>query len=148
MTLAHLFPGGHWQYGSGVAAATESMVVLDTKFLHMASLLLSTLPTTSVHFGNDKSPCLVSVGSIWEVAIKHQLGNLPISAADFRDQSLLAGATILPIQEDHVIETGQLPSVHNDPFDRLLIAQARVEGLMAVSADARWPGYDVSLHRV
>ena len=70
------------------------------------------------------------------------------AAADFRDQSLLAGATILPIQEDHVIETGQLPSVHHDPFDRLLIAQARVEGLMAVSADARWPGYDVSLHRV
>ena len=93
-------------------------------------------------------PCLVSVGSIWEVAIKHQLGKLPISAAHFRDQSLLAGATILPIQEDHVIETGQLPSVHHDPFDRLLIAQARVEGLMAVSADARWPGYDVSLHRV
>jgi PIN domain nuclease of toxin-antitoxin system len=47
-----------------------------------------------------------------------------------------------------VIETAQLPLVHHDPFDRLLIAQARVEGLMAVSSDGHWPGYDVSLHRV
>jgi PIN domain nuclease of toxin-antitoxin system len=48
----------------------------------------------------------------------------------------------------HVIEMGQLPPVHEDPFDRLLIAQARVEGLMAVSSDRHWPGYDVTLHRV
>jgi PIN domain nuclease of toxin-antitoxin system len=38
--------------------------------------------------------------------------------------------------------------VHHDPFDRLLIAQAQVEGLMALSSDAHWPAYDVSLHRV
>ena len=41
-----------------------------------------------------------------------------------------------------------LEGVHQVPFDRLLIAQARVEGLMAVSSDGHWPGYDVSLHRV
>ena len=46
------------------------------------------------------------------------------------------------------VETAQLPLVHHDPFDRLLIAQARVEGLMAVSSDGHWPGYAVSLHRV
>ena len=40
-----------------------------------------------------------------------------------------------------------VPLVHHDPFDRLLIAQARVEGLTAVSSDGHWPGYDVSLHR-
>ncbi len=47
----------------------------------------------------------------------------------------------------HVIETAQLPLVHY-PFDRLLIAQAWVEGLMTVSSDGHWPGYEVSLHRV
>jgi PIN domain nuclease of toxin-antitoxin system len=57
-------------------------------------------------------------------------------------------AVVLPILETHVIETGTLPPVHEDPFDRLLIAQARVEGLMAVSSDRHWPGYDVSLFRV
>jgi PIN domain nuclease of toxin-antitoxin system len=80
------------------------------------------------------SPCLVSVASIWEVAIKHRLGK--------------AGGALLPVLDAHVIETAQLPLVHHDPFDRLLIAQARVEGLMAVSSDGHWPGYDVSLHRV
>ena len=50
--------------------------------------------------------------------------------------------------DSHVIETAQLPLLHQDPFDRLLIAQARVEGLMAVSSDRQWVGYDVSLHRL
>jgi hypothetical protein len=62
MTLYNLFPGGEWQYGSGVADTPAAMVVVDTKFLPMASLRLSTLQTASVHFGNDKLPCLVSVG--------------------------------------------------------------------------------------
>ena len=78
------------------------------------------------------SPCLVSVASIWEVAIKHRLGKLDVTPAAFRDQSLGAGAALLPVLDAHVIETAQLPLVHHDPFDRLLIAQARVEGLMAV----------------
>ena len=94
------------------------------------------------------SPCLVSVASIWEVAIKHRLGKLDVTPAAFRDQSLGAGAALLPVLDAHVIETAQLPLVHHDPFDRLLIAQALVEGLMAVSSDGHWPGYAVSLHRV
>lgn len=93
-------------------------------------------------------PAVVSVASIWEVAIKHRLGKLAIAPDVFRDQSLAAGAVLLPVLDGHVIETVQLPLVHHDPFDRLLIAQARVEGLMAVSADGHWPGYDVSLKRV
>ena len=93
-------------------------------------------------------PSLVSVASIWEVAIKHRLGKLAVTPVVFRNQSLAAGAAILPVLDVHVIETAQLPLVHHDPFDRLLIAQARVEGLMAVSSDGHWPGYDVSLHRV
>jgi PIN domain nuclease of toxin-antitoxin system len=57
-------------------------------------------------------------------------------------------ALLLPVLDGHVIQTAQLPLVHQDPFDRLLIAQAQVEGLMALSSDAHWPAYDVSLHRV
>jgi PIN domain nuclease of toxin-antitoxin system len=94
------------------------------------------------------SPCVLSVASIWEVAIKHRLGKLAVTPAAFRDQSLAAGAALLPVLDEHVIETAQLPLLHHDPFDRLLIAQARVEGLMAMSSDGHWPGYDVSLHRV
>jgi PIN domain nuclease of toxin-antitoxin system len=53
--------------------------------------------------------CVVSVASIWEVAIKYRLGKLPVSAEQFREQSLRAGASILPILE------GPLPALHNAP---------------------------------
>jgi len=52
---------------------------------------------------------------------------------------------LLPVLDVLVIKTAQLPLVHHDPFDRLLIAQARLEGLMAVSSDRHWPSYDVTL---
>ena len=91
--------------------------------------------------------CLVSVASIWEVAIKHRLGKLPVAPSSFRDHCLQSGATLLPVLDSHAIETSALPRIHDDPFDRLLIAQARLEGLMAVSADGHWPSYDVTLHR-
>ncbi len=94
------------------------------------------------------SPCIVSVASIWEVAIKYRIGKLEVSPIVFRDQSIAAGAVLLPVLDLHVIETAQLPLRHQDPFDRLLIAQVRVEGLMAVSSDGQWSGYDVSLHRL
>ena len=93
-------------------------------------------------------PCVVSVASIWEVAIKHRIGKLKLSPIVFRDQSIAAGADLLPVLDSHVIETAQLPMLHQDPFERLLIAQARVEGLMALSSDSQWVGYDVSLHRL
>ena len=94
------------------------------------------------------SPCIVSVASIWEVAIKYRIGKLEVSPIVFRDQSIAAGAVLLPVLDTHVIEAAQLPLRHQDPFDRLLIAQVRVEGLMAVSSDGQWSGYDVSLHRL
>lgn len=91
--------------------------------------------------------CMVSVASVWEVAIKHRQGKLSIEPVTFRDQSLHAGASLSMINNAHVIETGNLPGVHEDPFDRLIIAQARTEGLMAVSADALWSEYSVALRR-
>jgi PIN domain nuclease of toxin-antitoxin system len=90
---------------------------------------------------------VVSVASIWEVAIKHQLGKLPVAPDVFRSECVAARASIRPILEKHVIETSQRPPLHDDPFDLLLIAQARVEGFLALSANARWPGYPVSLQR-
>lgn len=91
--------------------------------------------------------CMVSVASVWEVAIKHRLGKLSVDPVTFRDQCLAAGAALLVINDAHVIETGMLPGLHEDPFDRLIIAQARTEGLMVVSADAVWSQYSVALRR-
>ena len=61
---------------------------------------------------------MVSVVSIWEVAIKHRIGKLLVAPDVFRDQSLAAGASVLPVLDSQVIETAQLPLVHVDPFDR------------------------------
>lgn len=93
------------------------------------------------------NPCLVSIASIWEVAIKHRIGKLSIDPARFRDESLAAGALLLAINDAHAIETASLPGIHEDPFDRLIIAQARIEALTAVSSDSRWGGYGVALRR-
>ena len=92
--------------------------------------------------------CLVSVPSIWEVAIRHRIGKLEVSPIVLRDQSIAAGADLLPVLDSYVIETTQPPLLHQDPLDRLLIVQAREEGLMALSSDRQWWGYDVSLHRL
>lgn len=95
----------------------------------------------------QQATCLVSVASIWEVAIKHRLGKLPVDPVRFRDACVFNGASLLEIRDQHAIESGLLPTIHEDPFDRMIIAQARVEGLIAVSSDTRWREYDLPLLR-
>jgi PIN domain nuclease of toxin-antitoxin system len=81
--------------------------------------------------GNDV--CL-SAASVWEIVIKQALGRLrtpePASAAAQR-----LGLQPLPITFEHAEATAALPPLHNDPFDRLLMAQARVESLTLVTQD-------------
>ena len=82
------------------------------------------------------SASVVSVASVWEVAIKHHLGKLPVPPARFRDDMARGGATILPIHDAHAIASAELATNHHDPFDRLLLATALVEGLQLLTADA------------
>jgi PIN domain nuclease of toxin-antitoxin system len=92
-----------------------------------------------------ESACVLSAASVWEVAIKHRLGKLPVAPALFRDRMIVAGAEMLAVSDAHAIETAALPRHHDDPFDRMLIAQARVERLRAVSADKTWRDYELDL---
>ncbi len=82
------------------------------------------------------SACVVSVASIWEVAIKHRLGKLPVPPERFRDDMARGGATILSIHDEHAIASAGLATEHSDPFDRLLMATAFVESLQLLTADA------------
>lgn len=84
----------------------------------------------------DRSDCFVSVASVWEVAIKYRLGKLPVAPAQFRDEMIAAGSTVLPIADVHVIATAQLVIALTDPFDRLLLATARCERFVLLTADA------------
>jgi PIN domain nuclease of toxin-antitoxin system len=82
------------------------------------------------------SYCVLSAASVWEVAIKYAIGKLPASPQAFRDELVIAGVDILPITDAHAIATAALPAGHSDPFDRLLVAVARLERARLLTADA------------
>lgn len=87
---------------------------------------------------------LVSAATAWEIAIKKAFGRL--EAPDELLEALEANAfDTLPMTAAHALAAGGLPAHHSDPFDRMLIAQARIENLTLVSVDARFCDYDVEL---
>jgi PIN domain nuclease of toxin-antitoxin system len=87
----------------------------------------------------------VSAVTAWEIAIKHALGRLKFPIEQFDDIMLRMGFDALPILPTHAIAAGGLPRHHDDPFDRMLIAQARIERLALVSSDSAVARYDVPI---
>lgn len=89
----------------------------------------------------------LSVASVWEIVINQQLGKLtatmPLQARVAQQQA--NGLLILPATLDHVLAVQTLPTAHKDPFDRLLIAQANVEGAALLSGDAIFSQYAVTI---
>jgi PIN domain nuclease of toxin-antitoxin system len=86
----------------------------------------------------------VSVATIWEVAIKQAIGKLK-DPADLPERILSSGFRELPITAGHALAAGRLPMIHRDPFDRMLVAQARCEDLTLVTRDSRCQQYDVAV---
>ena len=97
----------------------------------------------------DPSNTLVlSIASAWEMQIKYQLGKLALSAplrtiieSQMRDN----GIEILPVTLPHVFALENLPPIHKDPFDRLLIAQSIAENIPVLSVDSVFKNYPISL---
>jgi PIN domain nuclease of toxin-antitoxin system len=85
-----------------------------------------------------------SVVSFAEIGVKAAIGKLAVPA-DLHDHVLRSGLSIIGLAPDHGLFVARLPLHHRDPFDRLLIAQARIEGLTVVTADPRFADYDVPL---
>lgn len=86
----------------------------------------------------------VSAASVWEMAVKSSIGKL--SVPDDVGQALTdCGFTPLPITMEHAARVGELPLLHRDPFDRMLVAQAQLEGLDLISSDVRLGDYQVNL---
>ena len=84
----------------------------------------------------------VSAASIWEIAIKQALGKLR-APPDLAGRVERDGFSGLSITLSHAQHVGGLPAVHGDPFDRLLVARAQVEGLTIVTSDSVIPRYGV-----
>jgi PIN domain nuclease of toxin-antitoxin system len=89
----------------------------------------------------------ISAASVWEIAIKQALGKL-VGPPDLLDVLDRSGLLELPIRSRHAAAAGGLPLGHRDPFDRMLVAQARCEGLTLLSRDPQMQGYDVTLRGV
>lgn len=98
------------------------------------------------HLLNDTSnQFFFSVVSLWEIGIKRSIGKLDpkVDPRSIRRQLLENGYQELPVLGQHAVTVELLPWIHKDPFDRLLIAQATVEGITLLTADAtlaRYPG--------
>lgn len=93
-----------------------------------------------------ESEVLLSIASIWEIAIKAGLGRLPIPAPvrNFVPRQMMQNRIgLLPVALDHALEAGSLPHHHRDPFDRMLVVQARMEEMPIISADAELDRYGI-----
>jgi PIN domain nuclease of toxin-antitoxin system len=121
-------------------------LLFDTHLLMWAVEDSPRLPKTAAQLIDDTNNELVfSVANVWEIAIKRGVGREAVSVDPRRlRRSLLDnGYTELPITSEHAVAIDALPPLHKDPFDRILIAQATVEGITLLTVDkivARYPG--------
>ncbi len=113
-------------------------LLLDTHLLLWAAGVPQRLPKSARLLLSDDHQLIFSVVSLWEIAIKRGLGrtDFQVEPRRFRRGLLENGYRELVVTSDHAIEAGELPLLHRDPFDRMLVAQARVEGLTLMTADA------------
>lgn len=119
-------------------------LLLDTQLLLWATLDPHLLSSAAFALMNDPRNSLVfSAVTIWEVAIKFALGraDFDVDPRVLRRALLDNGYAELPITGQHAVTIANLPPLHKDPFDRLLLAQAIIEGITLVTADARLARY-------
>ena len=98
--------------------------------------------------GDGNNELFVSAASGWEIAIKAQLGRLQLPDEPQRfilEQLSLNAIQSLPIQISHALHVFSLPNHHRDPFDRILISQAQLEGLPILTADPQIALYPVEV---
>jgi PIN domain nuclease of toxin-antitoxin system len=124
-------------------------LLLDTQcWIWIALTPESFSDRTRALLGADETEVVLSAVSAWEIAIKYARGKLPLPEppTEFVQRRLArTRTTSLAITHLHVLRAGTLPRHHRDPFDRVLVAQAQIEGLRIVTADPQIRRYDVEI---
>ena len=121
-------------------------LLLDTHLLLWAAAFPERLPFHAQNLIEDSTnDPYFSVVAIWETAIKFSRGreDFEVDPANLRRKLLDNGIRELAIRSEHAVAVATLPHIHKDPFDRILIAQATVEGITLLTSDetiARYPG--------
>jgi PIN domain nuclease of toxin-antitoxin system len=119
-------------------------ILLDT---HIVLWALADDPALSDEaralLSNERNRLWVSAVSIWEISIKHALGrgDMPLSGKDALGYCRIAGYRWLDVRPEHAAAVEDLPPIHADPFDRLLVAQALGEPMKLLTHDARVAQY-------
>jgi PIN domain nuclease of toxin-antitoxin system len=114
--------------------------------MQAASTRLS--PSARALLQDPGNQLFLSAASSWEIAIKYALGKLPLPLPPTEyvpSRMETSGTSPLPVQHSHALHAGSLPLYHADPFDRLLIAQAQLEGLKLLTADSQFEAYGIDL---
>jgi PIN domain nuclease of toxin-antitoxin system len=121
--------------------------LLDTNvFLWSLSAKGRLNPQAAELLSSAETELYLSPITSWEIAIKHALGKivLPTPPGEFVPQGMRElGITALDVTHVHALTAGQLPRHHNDPFDRMLVAQARSEGMTLLTGDDIFKAYGV-----
>jgi PIN domain nuclease of toxin-antitoxin system len=127
------------------------LLLLDTHLVLWAALAPERLSAAARRLIESRTqPVAFSDASLWEVAIKSSLGRpgFAVDASALRKGLLAAGFDELSIRAEHVLAVAGLPWLHRDPFDRLLVAQAAVEGWTLLTADAVLKRYGRQVRKV
>ena len=126
-------------------------VLLDTHYLIWSLNADRRLSGRALDLVSDaEQNIVVSVVSLWEIAIKSSLGKLDLESGIDGVLARLPemGFGMLGVHNEHVAAVARLPLHHRDPFDRMLIAQAKHEGMYLLTADPHFAAYDVPLVKV
>ncbi|MDE2155711.1 MAG: type II toxin-antitoxin system VapC family toxin [Xanthomonadaceae bacterium] len=126
-------------------------LLLDTHLLLWAAEGLEHLPPDArALMSEPENELFFSVASLWEIVIRRGLGrdDFKVDPAVLRRSLLDNGYSELSILSEHAVAIDTLPPIHKDPFDRLLVAQAIVEGITLLTADARVAEYPGPVRRV
>jgi PIN domain nuclease of toxin-antitoxin system len=93
---------------------------------------------------DDRNEIVLSVVSVWEIALKRAAGKLDF-AAQISESAERMGYSLMPITAAHAEHAGGMPRLHGDPFDRLIVAQAYLEGLVLATSDLALARYGVPI---
>ena len=114
-------------------------LLLDTHIILWAAGEPEKLSESARNMLNDyRNSLFFSAASLWEIVIKRGVGraDFKVDAHRLRKMLILNGYIELPITSEHVLRVETLPEIHKDPFDRILIAQARSEAMLLLTVDA------------
>lgn len=109
------------------------MLLLDTNIVYRWLMALPIPGSVAKRIRSEGA--MVSILSPWEMLIKHQVGKLELPTLDVASDVVAQGFDLLAIKPEHLLALAELPMLHRDPFDRLLLAQARAENLVVVTTD-------------